>query len=277
MKNLIAFSLAECGAMGWPNEVVFVFHENDTIRFLYTSVEDSLTDYVPWLDKLRSGFRSATGMSERWNHVYLGMGNHLFLINNVYDLLKERFEGKEPPEIFHLWHDELCNVLGNHAISDEFSVFSCRPEKARNMSFFEIMHYVRKQNMCTEPGCTTCGCLPFRRFISTVGYDAMKEKIAAVTLTEIEEEDPELWYEPMRLIVYFFSDIGRMDCPLVRSYGELKDECLAAMERRRIENLQKQEEIHLAAVARKEEKRRAHEKRSQEARDRYYKEKAFTD
>ena len=143
-------------------------------------------------------------------------------------------------------------------------------DKLDKMSFFDLMRYVREQNMCTHPGCTTCGCMPFRRLISAVGPYELEKKITAATPVDIDAEDPELWYEPLRLIIYFFPGVGGLDCPLVIRYKALRDECLAAMERRRSENLRKQEEIHLQAVARKEENRRAHAQRSQEARERYY-------
>ena len=150
-------------------------------------------------------------------------------------------------------------------------------DKLGKMSFFDLMRYVREQHMCTRLGCTTCGCLPFRRLICAVGVSELERMITAVTPAEIEAEDPELWYEPMRLIIFFFSETGRLHCPLIRHYNKLRDECLAAMERRRNENLRKQEEIHLQAVARKEENRRAHAQRSQEARERYYNQLRNTD
>lgn len=144
-------------------------------------------------------------------------------------------------------------------------------DRLEHMSFFDLMRYVREQRMCTTPGCTTCGCLPFRRLIAGVGQFELERMITAADDSQIEAEDPELWYEPLRLIIYFFPGVGLLDCPLVMRYKKLRDECLAAMEQRRSENLRKQEEIHLQAVARKEENRRAHAQRSQEARERYYK------
>ena len=158
----------------------------------------------------------------------------------------------------------------SNIIEQQLAVMALK-DKLEHMSFFDLMRYVREQRMCTTPGCTTCGCLPFRRLIAGVGQFELERMIAAADDAQIEAEDPELWYEPLRLIIYFFPGVGMIDCPLVRRYKELRDECLAAIERRRSENLRKQEEIHLQAVARKEENRRAHAQRSQEARELYYK------
>ena len=130
MKNLIAFSLAEFGAMGWPEEVIFVFREEDAMRFLYTSTEDSITTYVPWLDTLQCDLCGIVrGVGEGWEHVDLGMGNHLFLVNDVYNLMKERIDGKTPPEIYQSWRDELCAVLGIRTVKEEHSGYSCRTEE----------------------------------------------------------------------------------------------------------------------------------------------------
>ncbi len=129
MENLIAFSLAEFGAMGCPNEVIFVFHEEDSARFLFTSTEDCITDYVPWLATLKCDlFGIVRGVGAGWAHVDLGMGNHLFLVKEVYDLLKKRIEGKSPPEIYQTWRDELPAIIGANTINEEHSPFSYRLE-----------------------------------------------------------------------------------------------------------------------------------------------------
>ena len=130
MKNLIAFSLAEYGAMGCPNEVIFVFREDDALRFLYTSTGDDITAYVPWLSTLKCDlFGIVRGVGEGWEHVNLGMGNHLFLLNSAYDLLKERIDGKSPSQIYQTWRDDLCAVLEARTVSEEYSDYSCRNDE----------------------------------------------------------------------------------------------------------------------------------------------------
>ncbi len=162
----------------------------------------------------------------------------------------------------------LVNGFDQMGSADSVSA-TAEPPKYFN-SFWSLMTFVDVSQMCTKPGCTTCGCMPFRKLIYSIGGYNIKKLITAVSEEDAERQDPECWYEPFRVIAFDFPDILKIDCPLVKRYKVLRDECLAEIERHRENSLRQQEEIHLQAVARKQDNRLAHEKRSQEARERYY-------
>ena len=98
-------------------------------HILLSTGAPDITSYVPWLATLKCDlFGIVRGVGEGWAHVDLGMGNHLFLVNDVYDLMKERFDGKTPPEIYGIWRDQLTAALRAHTINEEHTVFSYRLE-----------------------------------------------------------------------------------------------------------------------------------------------------
>lgn len=111
-KEILAFSLAEGGAMGSLNEVIFVRRKEGFVEFLYSYVNDKLGTLVPWLDELDCGlFRNVSDVGSGWKHVDLGMGNHLFLTDDVHEHVNPKFEGKRPPEIYQSWRDAVTESL----------------------------------------------------------------------------------------------------------------------------------------------------------------------
>ena len=48
--------------------------------------------------------------------------------------------------------------------------------------FDELIEYARIMNMCIEPGCTTCGAMPFRKLCrEQIGYENICGIVRAVT------------------------------------------------------------------------------------------------
>lgn len=142
-----------------------------------------------------------------------------------------------------------------------------------DFSFMELIDFARKNNICMKPGCTTCGCMPFRDMLKKTGEVNLREKIINVSQACVDSADPELWYEPFRIILVEFPELEMIKCPLVNRYEELKAQCLASIEARRERGRQRQREEHLRALARKEEKAarsQLHVERSIEKRAKYY-------
>ncbi len=111
-KEIAAFSLAEGGAMGCPNEVILVRKEGKTTEFLTTYVNSRLQELIPWLDRLHCApMGKASGLGEGWEHVDLGMGNHLFLGQEVSRLVLPAFRGMRPSEIYVTWEDAVAEAL----------------------------------------------------------------------------------------------------------------------------------------------------------------------
>ena len=84
-------------------------------------------------------------------------------------------------------------------------------------SFWDFKDYVSK-NMCIQPGCTTCYCLPYRTLLKRMGVERLNELI--------ENADPDGMYMQLNLdwhdmLEIMFVDHPReqfRDCYLLREY-----------------------------------------------------------
>ncbi len=113
-EEVFAFSLAEGGAMGCPNEIIFVRKREGMVEYLVSTVNDRIDKLVPWLDILHCDLcGDVSGVGKGWKHVDLGMGNHLFLRDEVYDKVNPKFEGMHPAEIYQAWRDAVAETVLN--------------------------------------------------------------------------------------------------------------------------------------------------------------------
>lgn len=83
-EDIVFFSLAEGGAMGCPGEVLVATKKNNKVKwYCFNTMVDSFEDLCsiyPPLKTFDCGiFGEASGIQDGWNHVDLGMGNHLLV------------------------------------------------------------------------------------------------------------------------------------------------------------------------------------------------------
>jgi hypothetical protein len=83
----IAFSYAEGGAMGSPNEVIIVDKETKTYSFHIDNFElEDIDEIVPALRKCQFiSWGEPLTAAPGWNSVYLGFGNHLLVADAIYE------------------------------------------------------------------------------------------------------------------------------------------------------------------------------------------------
>ena len=131
------------------------------------------------------------------------------------------------------------------------------------ISFWDFINYIHDKNMCTRPGCTTCGCVPFRRLCQNeIGYEHMCTLISSVTDEQIMQHNPEEWYEPLRILYDVIFPNLPVDNPLMRRYLEIRDSLLSEIAWRREEARKRVLAEQEQAKKRKEEKiRKAEEHR----------------
>lgn len=124
-------------------------------------------------------------------------------------------------------------------------------------SFFDVVEYACLRKMCMQPGCTTCGCMPFRNLCKDkIGFAHMCELIGAVTEKQIHNKNPEYWYEPLRIVYdVVFPDIP-LDSALMTEYLRIRSELFA----------QRQLKREKAAARVKAEREQAAQRRAERAR-----------
>jgi len=110
-EDIVFFSLAEGGAMGCPGEVLIATKNDDGVKWycLNTMTEnnDDLCAVFPPLKTFNCGiFGMASGIQDGWNHVDLGMGNHLLVRDDYYTQFayeEEQLHAKHRGEVYASW------------------------------------------------------------------------------------------------------------------------------------------------------------------------------
>lgn len=90
--------------MGSPGEIIFAECMKDGLEYLYTYDCNDLEEVLPWFKKVSWGiFGDVSDYDPEWHYVDMGMGNHLFVLNAVWESVKDNFIGKRPFEIYGCW------------------------------------------------------------------------------------------------------------------------------------------------------------------------------
>ena len=115
---IVAFQMAEGGAMGYPGGVFFVTSDK---RVFFTSIweqmsDDNLLKVFPPLAEVKWGlFGRGTRYPEGWHYEYLGMGNHLLVRDDFNEkFLKEsNILHRDNPDLilYNLWLDAVLSIL----------------------------------------------------------------------------------------------------------------------------------------------------------------------
>ena len=124
--DIVAFQLAEPGAMGWPGGVFFVTSDRKVYRTCYLEPSDysgmsksmstdNLKSVFPPLKEFRSGLMGRGVESpDGWHHTYLGMGNHLLVkksIKGEFEKKAAELLEKNPGAIlYNVWMDAVLGI-----------------------------------------------------------------------------------------------------------------------------------------------------------------------
>ena len=89
----VAFSFAELGAMGSPGEIVIINQRSVHCFYVYDFETEIIQRILP---ELYESLKSETSSLD-WHKFYLGMGNHLFVKDSIYNefaLRAEEYKGQ---------------------------------------------------------------------------------------------------------------------------------------------------------------------------------------
>lgn len=64
-------------------------------------------------------------------------------------------------------------ILRTHRLKTERFLRSPSTYDDDSIDFFDLVFYAQYRRLCTTPGCTTCGCMPFRRLITSLGAETV--------------------------------------------------------------------------------------------------------
>lgn len=57
----------------------------------------------------------------KWNHIYMGYGNSLFVNEKIYKFVSEQIESLQPHEIYSIWEDVVNNALTKYSLQRQLS------------------------------------------------------------------------------------------------------------------------------------------------------------
>ena len=144
-EDVVFFSLAEGGAMGCPGEVLVATKKNNEVRwYCFNTMVDSFEDLCsiyPPLKTFDCGiFGEASGIQDGWNHVDLGMGNHLLVredyiadFQNAVDELHAESLG----EVYANWRGIAQILLTANDGEPEYIIHINKREKTETMQNVE--------------------------------------------------------------------------------------------------------------------------------------------
>ena len=100
-KNVIFFSIAESGAMGEPGDVLFYVKSGELYHFNYIYGDVNIKkveEMFPVLTECKFGILGINSQVPKgWKYISLGMGNHLIMKENVYELFMDKFSEEIDP------------------------------------------------------------------------------------------------------------------------------------------------------------------------------------
>ena len=136
--KILFLQFAEYGAMGNNGSVEFITNDGKVYGFSYIYGEITLKDVKEFFPPLSGCWFGWYGQGniipEKWKHVYLGMGNHLLVVERMYDLYIEKL--KKYPRTstkYQAWKYEAKQLI----------------EKQNNMEETEMKEEIKK-NEVTE-------------------------------------------------------------------------------------------------------------------------------
>lgn len=116
--DIVAFQMAEGGAMGYPGGVFFVTSDK---RVFFTSIWEQMSDdnllkvFPPLAEVKWELFGRGTRYPEGWHYEYLGMGNYLLVRDDFNEkFLKESNKlHRDNPDLilYNLWLDAVLSIL----------------------------------------------------------------------------------------------------------------------------------------------------------------------
>ena len=85
--------------------------------------------------------------------------------------------------------------------------------------FAELIEYAHLKNMCLTPGCSTCGCMPFRTLCrKTIGYENICGIVRAMTPEYFAQHYTPEWGAVAYILNVTFHEEGGLpkDCSLLQ-------------------------------------------------------------
>lgn len=123
-SQMVAFSVAEGGAMGTPGSLLLLTDEKELYEtnYIYDETAGKVLKMFPIIRQCMNSLRAKDGeLPIGWKYTYLGYGNHLFMLDWL-DVLFYNNIGRNTPEseIYALWIKMVVKIMDRLASKEHF-------------------------------------------------------------------------------------------------------------------------------------------------------------
>jgi len=115
--DLVAFSFAAPGAMGYAGRIVIVGKDSQTYFFNYVCGDltmEEVYEILPILKECNFGIFGGGKYPDGWSEMYMGAGNHLVVHQSILPKVEQETKSiQSPPELYQRWHDIVVGAISN--------------------------------------------------------------------------------------------------------------------------------------------------------------------
>lgn len=116
--EIMFVGLGEGGAMGEPGALNIILASKGKAKICHANFcfgdfdMDRFSEVFTPLKTFVCGvFGQVSGIADGWHHVYMGMGNHLFVRDTVFPAFAAAIEGMTEPNIYCCYMDKAIEVI----------------------------------------------------------------------------------------------------------------------------------------------------------------------
>lgn len=91
-------------------------------------------------------------------------------------------------------------------------------------NFLDLVHYLKENNICHEPGCTTCYCSKYRAMLKEMGSDEIERLLVNTTLDDIKLEYSLDWHDALEVLLVDNKEFSHFNCDLIKAYWFVWDD-----------------------------------------------------
>ena len=119
--DLVAFSFAAPGAMGYAGRIVIVGKDAQTYFFNYVRGDLTMEDVyeiLPLLRECNFGIFGGGKYPDGWSEMYMGFGNHLVVSHSIEDDLRDIAKDLESPgELYQKWLELVLAIINDSSFA----------------------------------------------------------------------------------------------------------------------------------------------------------------
>lgn len=130
---------------------------------------------------------------------------------------KKESELNNNPSVFGRFDPSIDRDRNRREIINSCFLLHKPIEEIDSQDFISLIRFAQNSNMCLELGCTTCGCMPFRHLLRTIGSAKIKAILEAVPENEVIRNLAFRDAYAVLYLIYIVCNIGN-ESPLMQCF-----------------------------------------------------------